>query len=262
MNEKKRFTLLTGKTASAVGLTAKGEAVEEKRKRARKLVAGLHELYPDATCALQHKSALELLIATILSAQSTDETVNKVTPVLFAKYSKAADLAKADPADVEKIIYPTGFFRNKTKSIIGACKAIAGQHDNTVPQTMEELIELPGVARKTANVLLGTWFGKNEGVVVDTHVGRLAHRLALTWTSKDEKDALKIEQDLMQVLPQAEWTFTSHALIWHGRRVCAARKPKCAECKLSKLCPSAFTFEPSGEGKPPRKRKAPPGTLS
>jgi endonuclease-3 len=166
-----------------------------------------------------------------------------VTPLLFERYPSAETLATADPADVEKIIYPTGFFRQKTKSIINACKAIVEQHGGEVPDTMEALVELPGVARKTANVVLGTWFEKNEGVVVDTHVGRLAHRLRLTWSSKNEKDAVKIEQDLMQVLPRAEWTFTSHALIWHGRRVCVARKPRCDVCTLSRLCPSAFTFE-------------------
>jgi len=231
------------------------ETLDDKRARARKIIAGLRKAHPDATCALHHGSALELLIATILSAQCTDETVNKVTPVLFAAYPDAKALANADPAGIEKIIHPTGFFRNKTKSIVGACKAIVEQHGGRVPETMEELIELPGVARKTANVLLGTWFKKEEGVVVDTHVGRLAHRLALTWTSKDEKDAVKIEQDLMQVLPRKDWTHTGHALIWHGRRVCAARKPKCLDCTLNTLCPSAFTFEPSGEGKPSPKRK-------
>jgi endonuclease-3 len=239
--------------------------MDDKKVRARKIVAGLEKLYPDATCALQHESALQLLIATILSAQSTDETVNKVTPVLFSKYPTVEALAAADPIDVEKVIYTTGFFRQKTKSIIGAAKAIAARPGCSVPETMAELIELPGVARKTANVLLGTWFGKNVGVVVDTHVGRLAHRLGLTWSSKDEKDAVKIEQDLMEVLPQKQWTFTSHALIWHGRRVCAARKPKCGECKLSALCPSAFTFDgavaaattPKRQSKPSRKPRDP-----
>jgi endonuclease-3 len=231
------------------------ETVEAKGRRARKIVAGLRTLYPDATCALHHDSALQLLLATILSAQSTDETVNKVTPVLFARYPSAGDLAAAPAERVEQIIYPTGFFRQKTRSIIGACKAIVERFGGEVPQRMEELVELPGVARKTANVLLGTWYHQNEGVVVDTHVGRLAHRLGLTWTSKDEKDAVKIEQDLMQVLPRKEWTFTSHALIWHGRRVCAARKPRCGECGLNRLCPAAFTFEPSGEGKPAGKTK-------
>ncbi len=256
MSAKKRSSILPPKPSAAP--RTKGESVEEKGKRARKIIAGLHTLYPDATCALRHGSALELLIATILSAQSTDETVNKVTPVLFAKYPTAADLAGADAADVEKTIYATGFFRNKTKSVIGACKAITEQHAGRVPQTMTALVELPGVARKTANVVLGTWFKQNEGVVVDTHVGRLAHRLGLTWTSKDEKDAVKIEQDLMKVLPREAWTYTSHALIWHGRRVCSARKPKCGECKLNKLCPAAFTFEPAGEGKPVKPRSRSP----
>jgi endonuclease III len=218
-------------------------SVTDRAKRARKIIAKLKELYPEATCALHHGSALELLVATILSAQCTDETVNKVVPVLFAKYPTAAALAGADPADIEKIVHACGFFRQKTKSIIGACRKIVETFGGEVPATMDALTQLPGVARKTANVVLGTWFGKNDGVVVDTHIGRLAHRLDLTWTSKDEKDAVKIEQDLMQVLPQAEWTYTGHALIWHGRRVCPARKPKCNECTLSKLCPSAFTFE-------------------
>jgi endonuclease III len=223
------------------------ESTDARRKRAARIVAELKKTYPDATCALRHGSALQLLIATILSAQSTDETVNQVTPMLFSKYPTAADLAAADPSDVEKLIYRTGFFRQKTKSIIGACQSIASDFGGQVPGSMESLIQLRGVARKTANVLLGTWFGKNEGVVVDTHVGRLAHRLGLTWRSKNEKDAVKIEQDLMEVLPREEWTFTSHALIWHGRRVCAARKPRCGDCTLNRLCPSAFAFD-NGSG--------------
>ena len=227
------------------------ETLEERRARARKILSKLKEAYPDATCALHHQNALQLLIATILSAQSTDETVNKVTPELFARYPTAEALAAADPADVEKIIHRTGFFRQKTRSVIGACQKIVESFGGRVPDTMEELIQLPGVARKTANVVLGTWYGRNVGVVVDTHVGRLSHRLGLTWTSRDDKDAVRIEQDLMQVLPQEEWTFTSHALIWHGRRVCSARKPLCSVCVLSKLCPSAFAFENStGSVKP------------
>jgi len=229
---------------------ATGESPQARKKRARKILAALKKLYPEADCALQHRSALHLLVATILSAQSTDETVNKVTPVLFAKYPTAARLATADPADVEKIVYPTGFFRQKSRSIIGACKAIVDRFGGQVPDTMEALIELPGVARKTANVVLGTWFKKNEGFVVDTHVGRLAHRLGLTWTSKGEKDAVKIEQDLCELLPRESWTFTGHALIWHGRRVCPARKPNCAGCTLNTLCPSAFTFEADRSSRP------------
>ncbi len=219
------------------------ETPQARGKRALKIVAELHKAYPDADCALKHQNALQLLVATILSAQSTDETVNKVSPLLFAKYPTADKLAAADPADVERIIHSTGFFRQKTKSIIGACRTIVERFSGKVPETMDDLIQLPGVARKTANVVLGTWYHKNEGVVVDTHVGRLAHRLGLTWTSKDEKDAVKIEQDLCQVLPREEWTFAAHALIWHGRRVCSARKPACGQCTLNKLCPSAFTFD-------------------
>lgn len=218
------------------------ESLAVKRKRAMKILAGLRELYPDADCALTHNSALELLVATILSAQCTDETVNKVTPILLGKYPDAAALASADPADIERIVHSTGFFRQKTRSIINACKMIVEKFGGQVPDTMEALTQLPGVARKTANVLLGTWFRRNEGIVVDTHVGRLAHRLGLTWTSKDDKDAVRIEQDLMQIIPREEWTFVGHALIWHGRRVCFARKPNCAGCGISKYCPSAFTF--------------------
>jgi endonuclease-3 len=233
-------------------------ASPELKARSRKIVNRLRKLYPEADCALQHHSAYQLLISVILSAQSTDETVNKVTPKLFEKYPDAESLAKADPEDVQRIIKPTGFFRNKSKSIMSACKVITEEHNGEVPDTMEALVALPGVARKTANVILGTWFGKNEGVVVDTHVGRLAHRLGLSWTSKDNKDAVKIEQDLMQVLPQKDWTFTGHALIFHGRRVCYARKPNCADCTLSDLCPSAFTFESAkatGTNKKAKKKK-------
>jgi len=219
------------------------EAIPQRRKRARKIVAALKNEYPEATCALHHGDPFGLLIATILSAQSTDETVNKVTPVLFSRFATPQALVEATAEAVEKIIYPTGFFRQKTKSIQGAARKIADEFGGRVPDTMEALITLPGVARKTANVVLGTAFGKNEGVVVDTHVGRLATRLALTWSSKDPKDAVKIERDLMEAIPQADWTFTGHALIWHGRRVCTARKPRCGECVLAKLCPSAYTFD-------------------
>jgi endonuclease-3 len=235
------------------------ESVEDKRKRARKVLAGLKKLYPEAECALEHTNPFQLLVATVLSAQSTDTTVNKVTPVLFGKYPTAKALADAKSKDIEKIIYPTGFFRQKTKSIQGASKAIVEHFDGKVPDTMDALITLPGVARKTANVVLGTAFGKNEGIVVDTHVGRLAARLALTWTGKDAKDAVKIEKDLMQLLPRKDWTFLGHALIWHGRRVCGARKPDCEACTLSRHCPSAFTF-PDGQGAEtaqPARRRSP-----
>ena len=217
--------------------------IEDTKKRARKILAALRKLYPEADCALRHADPFQLLIATILSAQSTDVTVNKVTPVLFKKYKTARALAGAPRESVEEIVHATGFFRQKTKSIQGACRKIVDSFGGKVPGTMEELVTLPGVARKTANVVLGTAFGKNEGVVVDTHIGRLATRLALTWTSKDSKDAVKIERDLMEVLPRKDWTFAGHALIWHGRRVCPARKPDCENCTLARHCPSAGTFD-------------------
>lgn len=227
------------------------ESPRQRASRATKILSHLKKQYPDATCALRHGSAFELLVATILSAQSTDETVNKVTPVLFDRFPTPEALAVADTAEVERIIYPTGFFRQKTKSIIGAARKIVEEYKGQVPDTMDGLLTLPGVARKTANVVLGTWFGKNVGVVVDTHVGRLAERLRLTWNGRHNKDAGRIEQDLMSVLPQTEWTFTAHALIWHGRRVCFARRPDCAHCVLSALCPAAFTID-GPEKKPKR----------
>jgi len=214
-------------------------------ERMSAILRGLHELYPEATCALEHHDPFQLLIATILSAQSTDETVNKVTPVLFAKYPTPQSIADADSAEIEKIIYPTGFFRQKTKSIQGTSRSIVEQFDGVVPDNMDDLLTLRGVARKTANVVLGTAFGKNEGIVVDTHVGRLATRLGLTANSKDSKDAQKIETDLMAIVPRDEWTFFSHALIWHGRRVCMARRPNCGGCTLKEDCPSAFQIDGS-----------------
>ena len=219
------------------------EPLAGKKKRARKILAALRKLYPEADCALGHEDPLQLLIATILSAQSTDVTVNKVTPVLFQRYPTARDIAEAPPAEVERIIHSTGFFRQKSKSIQGACRRIVEEFGGKVPDMLEQLVTLPGVARKTANVVLGPAFGKNEGIVVDTHVGRLATRLGLTWTSKDGKDAVKIERDLIKLFPQKEWTFLGHALIWHGRRVCFARKPNCPECTLAKTCPSAGAFD-------------------
>jgi len=177
-----------------------------------------------------------------------------VTPVVFKQYKTAKDFAEADPAELEKLIQSTGFFRNKTKNIIGAGRALTERYRGRVPDTMEDLLTLPGVARKTANVILGTWFQKNEGVVVDTHIGRLAHRLGLTWRSKDTKDAVRIEQDLMEVFPRPQWTYAGHALIWHGRKVCTARKPNCQDCTLSAMCPSAFSFD----GRPDLKKPRPP----
>jgi len=211
------------------------ETEAERRGRVRKIIARLEKAYSDATCALHHNSALELLVATILSAQSTDARVNMVTPALFAKYKTARDFASADPRVLEQEIHSTGFFRNKTKSTIGMAQALIERHGGTVPDTMEQLVELPGVGRKTANVVLGTWFGKNEGVVVDTHVQRLATLLGLT----KQKDPVKIERDLMALVPRDKWTWFSHTLILHGRRVCIARRPKCEICVVNRLCPSS-----------------------
>lgn len=222
---------------------AKSRKADDRKPRAKKILAVLKKLYPDADCALRHEDPLQLLIATILSAQSTDETVNKVTPVLFAKYPTAKAIADAPSADVERIVHSTGFFRQKTKSVQGACRKIVEEFGGRVPETMEELVTLPGVARKTANVVLGTAFGKNEGIVVDTHIGRLAVRLGLSPSSKNAKDAVKIEADLSPIFPRESWTFLGHSLIRHGRKVCGARKPKCGACKLAHLCPSAGTFD-------------------
>jgi len=211
-------------------------AATERKARARKILARLKREYPDATSALHHSNALELTVATILSAQCTDARVNMVTPHLFAKYRTAADYAAADPRVLEKEIQSTGFFRNKTKSIIGMAQALVERHGGEVPQTMEELTALPGVGRKTANVILGTWFGKNEGIVVDTHVHRLSRLLGLT----RQDDPVKIEQDLMAIVPRDDWTWFSHMLIQHGRAVCIARRPRCADCVINRLCPSSL----------------------
>ena len=202
------------------------------KRRAARITAGLHALYPDATCALTHGNALQLLVATILSAQCTDERVNQVTPALFRTYPDARALAEADPDALETLIRPTGFFRNKTRALIGLGQALVAQHGGRVPDTMEELSALPGVGRKTANVVLGTWFGK-PAIPVDTHVTRLTGRLELT----GETDPVRIEQNLMQLLPPEEWTFFSHALIWHGRRICKALRPQCPDCGLRPDCP-------------------------
>ncbi len=220
----------------------KRETLEERKARARKILARLRKDYGPVTTALHHDSALQLLVATILSAQSTDDTINRITPDLFRLYPDAESFAAAPQEALEQAIRQSGFFRNKAKSIQGAARVILERFGGEVPATMAELLELPGVARKTANVVLGTWFGKQEGMVVDTHVGRLAERLSLTWTSKNAKDAVKIEHDLMQVVPKRHWTDMAHLLIWHGRRVCTARNPRCDECKLARHCPSAGAF--------------------
>ena len=201
-------------------------------KRVAAILAKLDEAYPNATCELNHKSAFELLIATILSAQCTDVRVNQVTEILFKKYPDAKAFAYATPSELEQEIRPTGFFRNKTKSVMGAGKGILEDFGGEVPRTMEEILTLPGVARKTANVVLGTAYGIPSGIVVDTHVQRIANRLDLT----RNEDPKKIEQDLMQVIPKDKWIQFSHQIIWHGRRICQARKPKCAECNMESLC--------------------------
>ena len=200
--------------------------------RARRILRGLHKLYPDSECALEHHNALELLVATILSAQCTDVRVNLVTPALFRRYADAEGYAEADPAELEELVRSTGFFRNKARSLKNLGRTLMDDHRGEVPDNMEELVRLPGVGRKTANVLLGSWFGK-PAIPVDTHVTRLSGRLALT----NETDAVKIEFALQELLPRKEWTFSSHALIWHGRRVCKARKPDCAGCTLRPDCP-------------------------
>ncbi|MGB8340375.1 MAG: endonuclease III [Chthoniobacterales bacterium] len=214
-------------------------------ERAKKLVEALPKVYPDAHCELDFKTPLQLLIATILSAQCTDKRVNMVTPALFKRYRSAADFAKAKPADLEKAIQSTGFFRNKAKSIRAASAAIEREHGGKVPQTMAELHALPGVGRKTANVVLGNAFSINEGIVVDTHVVRLSQRLGLT----KQKDPEKIERDLMKLIPRKHWTDWSHWLIWHGRRRCFARKPDCRDCEVLELCPSGKKFIRTGEAR-------------
>jgi endonuclease-3 len=212
-------------------LTAKNAA----SKRIGPLLTRLHEAYPDAECALHHKNAFELLVATILSAQCTDERVNKVTPALFARFPTPEAMASADIAELEDLVRSTGFFRNKAKNIQGAAQRIVEVYNGEVPTVMEDLLTLPGVARKTANVVRGVCFELADGVVVDTHVKRLAQRLGLTKATTPEK----IEPDLMKLVPRTEWINISHLLIFHGRQVCDARKPRCAICTLADLCPSA-----------------------
>jgi endonuclease-3 len=209
------------------------ESIADKTARARKITGALERVYPNAHCELNYSNPLELLVATILSAQCTDKRVNLVTADLFQKYRQARDFADADLTALENDIRSTGFYKNKARNIKSACAAIVSQHDGQVPRSMEELIPLGGVGRKTANVVLGNAFGINVGVVVDTHIGRLSQRLGLTAHSTPEK----IEQDLMALIPREKWTLFSHLLIWHGRRRCAARKPDCAQCELAALCP-------------------------
>jgi endonuclease-3 len=215
----------TGQTPAQGYNPVAPERVDEILKR-------LNQLYPDVTCALTHASAWELVVATILSAQSTDVNVNRVTPELFRKYPTVEAFAAITPEQLEPDIRSTGFFRNKSKSVVGAAKKLVAEYGGQVPDDIEKLLTLPGVARKTANVVLGTWFKKAEGVVVDTHVHRISRRLELT----TQDDPQKIERDLMKIIPRDRWILFSHQIIWHGRKLCIARKPKCAECALENIC--------------------------
>lgn len=212
------------------------ETKSQRSERTEQIIKLLKRAHPDAKCALNHSNAFELLIATILSAQCTDERVNKVTADLFRKYRKPEDYLKVRDTELQQDIKTTGFFRNKTKSIQGACKVLIEEFGGEVPRTMEELLRVPGAARKTSNVVLGVAYGIAEGVVVDTHVGRLTQRLKLT----RQKDPVKIEQDLMGLVPRKDWIIFSHLLIFHGRRVCKARRPLCEECTVERLCPSSI----------------------
>jgi len=228
-------------TKPAKKASPKKRRPKAKSKTDRKAVAAtiyqrLSAAYPDAHCALDFTTPFQLLIATILSAQCTDKRVNMVTPALFTRYPTPIDLASAKPEELEEIIKSTGFFRNKAKSLIGMATAVAEQHRGVIPDEMDLLVKLPGVGRKTANVILGNAFNKNEGVVVDTHVSRLSHRLGLT----KEADAVKIEQDLIPLFPREQWTMLSHLLIEHGRQVCDAKRPKCEICTLNDICPSSL----------------------
>jgi endonuclease-3 len=214
----------------------KRESLDELKARTRVIIRRLKRAYPGARCSLNHSNPFELLVATILSAQCTDERVNIVTADLFRKYRKPEDYLKVSPRELEKDIQSTGFFRNKTKSIQGTSKVLTEQYGGQVPQTMEELLELPGVARKTANVVLGNAFDIHAGVVVDTHVTRLSHRLGLT----QQKTAEKIEQELIPIVPKKDWVIFPHLMIYHGRKICKARNPLCAECTIEKQCPSSY----------------------
>jgi endonuclease III len=225
--------------------------MQQAAQRVRTIIAKLRRQYPAARCSLDFREPLELLVATILSAQCTDERVNLVTPVLFARYRTARDFADADPAELEGIIRPTGFYRNKTRSLIGMGRVLVERHGGEVPRSMEQLTAIPGVGRKTANVVLGNAFGLNAGVVVDTHVTRIAQRLGLT----RHQDAVKIEQDLMALVPKRHWTLFPHLMIHHGRAVCQARKPRCEICPVLALCP----FPAGGRPRATAAKRAAPG---
>ena len=224
----------------------KRESRDELNRRARLIYSRLHREYPNAHCELNFRTPYELIVATILSAQCTDARVNLVTPAFFHRFPTPQSLALADPAEVEELIRSTGFFRNKTRSLIGMAKALTEEHSGIVPREMDQLRELPGVGRKTANVVLGNAYGINVGVTVDTHVTRLSGRLGLTRNTDPER----IEQDLMALFARKNWTMLSHLLIWHGRRVCIARQPRCEACVVNELCPSALRSRgASGAGK-------------
>ena len=234
----KRFDVGAGVLARAGKKIAKKSSSKSKGynptapDRVAEILKRLNELYPDVTCALTHRTAWELLVATILSAQSTDVNVNKVTPIIFKKYPTVQDFAALTPEELEPDIHSTGFYRNKAKSVVGAAKMIVKDFGGEVPTDINQLLTVPGVARKTANVVLGSWFKIAEGVVVDTHVTRISKRLELTV----HEDPKKIEQDLMQIIPRDRWILYSHQIIWHGRTLCFARKPKCADCLLENIC--------------------------
>jgi endonuclease-3 len=220
----------------AAGWTPTRESRAAVERRALEIVARLKRAYPDAHCELDYRDPYQLMVATILSAQCTDVRVNLVTPELFKRWPDARALADARPEELEAVIRSTGFFRNKTRNLIGMAQAVVAGHDGLIPRTMVELRPLPGVGRKTANVILGNAYGISEGVTVDTHVLRLSLLLRLTRHTEPEK----VEQDLMQLLPRDDWALVSHLLIWHGRRICIANRPKCAECVLNDICPAAF----------------------
>jgi endonuclease III len=231
--EPSRRRVSVSKTAAAAKASKPGKGYNPiAPERVNQILKLLNDLYPDVTCALTHASAWELLVATILSAQSTDVNVNRVTPALFRKYPTVQAFAALTPEQLEPDVRSTGFFRNKSKSIVGAAKKLVAEFGSEVPDDIEKLLSLPGVARKTANVVLGTWFKKAEGVVVDTHVHRISRRLELTTHNEPQK----IEQDLMKIIPRDHWILFSHQVIWHGRKLCFARKPKCADCALENIC--------------------------
>ena len=236
---KAKESLVEQVVKKALGKTrrlSKNSARRPVRPSASEIISLLKETYPDARCALVHRNAYELLCATILSAQCTDARVNMVTPALFARYPTPFELARAEPADVEETIKSTGFFRNKTKSLIGMAQAVVADHGGEIPRTMDELRTLPGVGRKTANVVLSNAYNTNEGVTVDTHVTRLSGLLGLSRGT----DPLKIEEELMKLYPREDWGLLSHLLIFHGRQTCIARRPRCGECMLARLCPSSL----------------------